>query len=199
VRVFNQRFELIATHIRHGPGGFSTQEAHLHAFKVSRVERGAQDLLARAGQLGTAIGQWAQTLHESRGVAGIRPLLGLLALAKKFPVPILEEACAAASRHGAYRLRVVRQLAQRRLDQTQEQAPLLEDHPLIRPLAEYGQVAHVAAWHPVLGGGETSGPSFPRPPDPPPLPSLFLFRADTDSAMPTTVPDDPAPPLLPTQ
>lgn len=36
VRIFNQRFELIATHIRHGPCGFSTLDAHLHSAKISR-------------------------------------------------------------------------------------------------------------------------------------------------------------------
>ena len=55
VRVFDQRFELIATHIRHGPGGFSTLDAHLHSAKISRVERGAQDLIDRAKALGPAI------------------------------------------------------------------------------------------------------------------------------------------------
>jgi hypothetical protein len=140
VRIFNQRFELIATHIRHGPGGFSTLDAHLHAAKISRVERGAQELIDRARALGTAIGQWAEALHEQRGVTGIRPLLGLLSLVKKFPIAILEDACAAAHRHGAYRLRTVRHLAQKRLDASTQEATLLDTHPLIRPLAEYSQI-----------------------------------------------------------
>jgi transposase len=181
VRVFNQRFELIATHIRHGPGGFSTLDAHLHAAKISRVERGAQELLDRARALGPAIGQWAEALHQQRGVSGIRPLLGLLSLVKRFPIPILEDACAAAHRHGAYRLRSVRQLAQNRLAASVEQSTFLEAHPLIRPLAEYSQVVTVTAWDTVLGAGEPEAPVSPAP-KPPPPPSLFSVRAAPDCA-----------------
>jgi transposase len=186
VRIFNQRFELIATHIRHGPGGFSTLDAHLHAAKISRVERGAQELIERARALGPAIGQWAEALHQQRGVTGVRPILGLLSLVKKFPAPILDDACAAAHRHGAYRLRTVRQLAQHRLDAQLEQAAFLEAHPLIRPLAEYSQRVTVAACDAVLGAGEPAAlvSLAPKPPSPP---SLFPAREVADSAAPLPV------------
>jgi transposase len=190
VRVFNQRFELIATHIRHGPGGFSTLDAHLHSAKISRVERGAQELIDRAKALGPSIGQWAEALHQQRGVTGVRPILGLLGLVKKFPVPILDDACAAAHRHGAYRLRTVRQLAQNRLDAAVEETELLDAHPLIRPLTEYSQVVIVAAWDPGLGAGEPAAPVSPAP-KPPPPPSLFPVRDAPDRAAPPSI--DPAP------
>jgi hypothetical protein len=141
VRVFNQRQELITSHVKRRPGSFSTLDTHLHSAKISQVERGAEVLLGRARQLDPHIGQWAQAMLADRGIAGIRPLLGLLGLVKKFPVGIVAEACAAAQRHGAYRLRNVRQLAQR-YQEGKEESPLLDEHPLIRPLAEYaGKVA----------------------------------------------------------
>lgn len=195
VRVFNQRFELIATHIRHGPGGFSTLDAHLHSAKISRVERGAQELIDRAKALGSAIGQWAEALHKQRGVTGVRPILGLLSLVKKFPIAILDDACAAAHRHGAYRLRVVRQLAQNRLDASVEQAELLDAHPLIRPLAEYSQVVTVSAWDTVLGAGEPEAPVSPAP-KPPPPPSLFPVRDVADGTTPPMIDPDPDAPLF---
>jgi hypothetical protein len=111
-------------------------------------------LIERAKALGPAIGLWAEALHEQRGVTGIRPILGLLGLVNKFSVAILDDACAAAQRHGAYRLRTVRQLAQNRLDIATEQAALLDVHPLIRPLTEYGQALTVGAWDTALGAGE---------------------------------------------
>ena len=40
VRVFNQRLEQIAVHVRHEPGRFSTQAAHIAPEKISGVERG---------------------------------------------------------------------------------------------------------------------------------------------------------------
>jgi transposase len=173
VRLFNQRLELIATHVKRLPGSFSTQEAHLHAAKISRVERGAHELLARAGQLGPGVNQWAKAMLEERGIAGIRVLLGLLSLAKKHAPEVLDTACAAAYRHGAYRLRAVRQLARRRQqEQASLLAPLLATHPLIRPLAEYSRLVPVAAWHAGLGAGEPEAPVSPAP-KPPPPPSLF--------------------------
>jgi hypothetical protein len=85
----------------------------------------------------------------------------------------------------------VRQLAQRH-HQQQAVAPLLDEHPLIRPLTEYGQLVAVAAWDAVLGAGEPSAQVSPAP-NPPPLPSLSLSRMDglvttrndSDAAEPT--------------
>jgi transposase len=182
VRIFNQRFELIATHAkRFLPGGFSTQDVHLHSAKISRVELGAQQLLARASLLGEHVGAWAKALLQERGVTGVRPLLGLLGLAKKYSTTVLESACAAAHRHGAYRLRNVRQLAQRHHEQ-QAVAPLLDEHPLIRPLAEYSQLVAVAAWDTGLGAGEPSAQVSPAP-KPPPLPSLFAVHVEVASSL----------------
>ena len=195
VRILNQRFELIATHIRHGPGGFSTLDAHLHSAKISRVERGAQELIDRARELGPSIGQWAQALHEQRSITGVRPILGLLSLVKKFPVTILDDACAAAHRHGAYRLRTVRQLAQNRLDACREQTTLLEAHPLIRPLAEYSQVVTDCAWDAGLGAGEPEAPVSPAP-KPPPPPSLFSVREAPDGTTPPLIDLVPESPLV---
>jgi len=184
VRIFNQRLELIATHVKHLPGSFSTQTVHLHSRKISRIELGAQELLSRARQLGPEVGAWAQAMLRERGLTGIRPLLGLLSLAKKFPVRVLEDACAAAGRHGAFRLRSVRQLAQRYAHA--EETPLLDTHPLIRPLAEYGHVVHALARDARLGAGEPEAPVSPAP-KPPPPPSLSLFRLDRQG---TTAADD---------
>ena len=47
VRIFNERWEQIAVHVKHEPGRFSTQRAHLAAEKISAVERGADWLLSR--------------------------------------------------------------------------------------------------------------------------------------------------------
>ena len=171
VRIFNQRFELIATHVKRLPGGFSTQDTHLHSAKISKVERGAQQLLARADLLGTQVGIWAQAMIDERGVTGIRSLLGLLSLAKKYSPTVLETACAAAHRHGAYRLRNVRQLAQRHHEQRADTS-LLTEHPLIRPLTEYGQRVTVAAWDTGLGAGAPSAQVSPAPK--PPTPSFPL-------------------------
>jgi hypothetical protein len=146
VRVFNQRFELLATHVKHGPGSFNTLEVHLPSAKISQVERGARSLINRAAQLGPHCETWAKALLQERGLAGLRPLLGFLGLAKRHPVPALEDACATAHRHGSYRLRSIRRLAEN-YAQRHATGPLLDEHPLIRPLSEYADLAGVTIWN----------------------------------------------------
>jgi transposase len=147
MRVFNQRFELLATHVKHLPGSFSTLDVHLNSAKISEVERGTRSLLKRAAQLGPHSETWAKAMLQERGIAGVRPLLGFLGLAKRHPVPVLEDACAIAHRHGAYRLKNVRRLAENYAERhaaAAAAAELLDEHPLIRPLSEYGDLAHVS-------------------------------------------------------
>jgi transposase len=144
VRLFNHRFELVATHVRHLPGRFSTLDQHVPTQKRNPVDKSAQELLQQAQRLGPRTGQWAKAMLQDRGVAGIRPLLGLLSLAKKHDVAHLERACASAHDHGVYRLRTLRHLLERQ-PQKEESAPFLEQHLLIRPLAEYGQRARACS------------------------------------------------------
>jgi len=147
VRLFNHRFELVATHVHHLPGRFSTLDQHVPTQKRNPVDQSAQELLAKAQRLGPHTGQWAKALLQDRGVAGIRPLLGLLSLAKKHDVAQIEQACQSAHGHGVYRLRTVRHLLERQ-PSAAESAPFLEQHPLIRPLTTYGQWARASS-HPL--------------------------------------------------
>jgi transposase len=166
VRVFNQCFELLATHVKHLPGSFSTLDVHIHSAKISAVERGTRSLLQRAAQLGPHSETWAKAMLQERGITGVRPLLGFLGLAKRHPVPVLEDACEVAHRHGAYRLKSVRRLAENYAERhaaAAAAAALLEEHPLIRPLSAYGDLAHV---HWDQCGSRASSPHSP-PPSPP--------------------------------
>jgi hypothetical protein len=81
-------------------------------------------------------------LH-ARGIEGTRVLQGLLALTKKHPWRKLEAACEIALSHGCWRLRSLRQLLLRG-GERQEPLPFLDEHPIIRPLADYGAVVEQA-------------------------------------------------------
>jgi len=142
VRIFSERMETIATHVKREPGRFSTQPQHLADRKISSVERGADWLLAKIGSLGPQCSGWAQAVMHERGVEGVRVLQGLLALAGRHAVADLERACAIATSHGAYHLRTVRVLLTRHDASRQEPLPFLEEHPLIRDLSAYGQFVH---------------------------------------------------------
>lgn len=135
VRVFNQRMEPIALHCRHEPGRFSTDPVHIHSQKRSIIERGADWLLERAGQLGPPAGQWAQSMMANRGPQGIRVLQGFLSLAEKHSPKQINEACRLALSHGAWRLSELRGLLERPCEQ--DQLEFISEHPLIRNLSEY--------------------------------------------------------------
>jgi transposase len=141
VRIFNSRMEPIALHARQEFGRFSTHGGHIAAEKITGVERGAAWLLQKIRWVGPQTMRWAEAMLAERGIEGVRVLQGLLALTKKHPSAELEAACDAAWRHQAYRLRTLRTLLKRRTAR-QELLPLLDEHPLIRPLAEYGQFVH---------------------------------------------------------
>jgi hypothetical protein len=146
VRIFNDRMEQIALHVRREPGRFSTQQVHVAAEKISGVERGAAWLLGRVSRLGPHSTAWAEAMVAARGVEGVRVLQGLLSLADRHPVVAIERACEIAASYGAYHLRTVRSLIER--DAPKQQAlPFLEEHPMIRPLSDYGQFVHDAFQH----------------------------------------------------
>ena len=138
VRVFNERLVQIALHAQKLPGQFSTHDQHIVTQKINAVERGAEYLLTKVRRLGVGCTRWAEAMLQSRGVAGVRVLQGLLHLARKHLSAALEKACSAAHAHGAYRLRTVRALLKRQ-DVAQPLLEFMDEHPLIRPLSDYGQ------------------------------------------------------------
>jgi hypothetical protein len=89
-------------------------------------------LLRRAGHAGTQIGILSVTIYQRQGEAGIRRILGILSLAKKYGTAALEDACAAAIEIGVPEYRFVRRYLERR-----PQLSLRQVDPLIRELTEY--------------------------------------------------------------
>jgi transposase len=156
VRIFNGRWEQIAVHVRHEPGRFSTHGQHLPNEKINGLERGASYLLNKVSAIGSQTQQWAEAMLTARGLEGTRVLQGLLALARKHSSQTLEKASEIALSHGCYRLRTIRQLLQRETAK-QEPLPFLDEHPLIRPLDDYGQIVaraiHRQADRPSVGEG----------------------------------------------
>ena len=141
VRIFNQRFEQIALHVRQESGKFSTLEPHVASEKITGVERGAEWLLKKIALVGDQTTRWSEAMLASRGIEGVRVLQGLLSLTKKHRSEDLERACGAAWRHQAFQLRTVRKLLERQVSE-QQVFDFLNEHPVIRPMAEYGEFVH---------------------------------------------------------
>jgi transposase len=144
VRIYNERMQPIAVHIKKEPGRFSTPQEYIASEKISMVERGAAWLMGKVAiRLGPHSTTWAEAMIQARGVEGVRVLQGLLSLASRHPLSAIERACEIATGYGAYHLRTIRALIKRQAPK-QELLPFLSDHPMIRPMAEYGQFVHDA-------------------------------------------------------
>lgn len=139
VRIFDERMKLIATHVRHEPGRFSTHSSHIAGPKIACVERGLDWLMGRVRLIGPNSQRWAESVVTSRGIQAVRVLQGLLNLAKRHPSAALERACDTAASRGVNHLRTLRKLLERPAPE-QEPLPFLDDHPLIRHLSEYGRI-----------------------------------------------------------
>jgi len=72
-----------AVHVQRQPGAFSTLDAHISAQKISGIERGTAWFLRRAECIGPHAAEWSQSMLNSRGIEGVRVLMGLLSLVNR--------------------------------------------------------------------------------------------------------------------
>lgn len=131
VRLLDPRTgELLREHVRQKRGGYRIQKEDY----PKRTPLGTVQLLARAERAGAHIGAFCQAIHRQQGERGVRRILGVLALAKKFGLAAVEEACTTALELGVHEYRFVRRYLERR-----PQAPLTlqQVNPLIRELVHY--------------------------------------------------------------
>jgi hypothetical protein len=94
-------------------------------------------LLHRASHAGPNIGKLCQAIHQRQGQVGVRRILGVLSLAKRFGPVLVDEACAAALELGIQEYHFVRRYLER-----QPSLPLTlhQVDPLIRELQQYRDV-----------------------------------------------------------
>ena len=92
---------------------------------------------ARAARAGAHIGLLCEAIHRRDGERGVRRILGVLALVKKYGPAVVEDACAAALDLGVADYRFVRRYLERHA-----LAPLTlrQVDPLIRELTHYRDV-----------------------------------------------------------
>lgn len=143
VRIFNKELQQIAIHAQREPGRFATDDRHIVAEKRGGIERGTAWWLRKARSIGADTGRWAEAMLQQRGIPGVRVLMGLVSLTNKHTDTAVDQACRVAQSHGVYRLRIIRELLKRQAPE-QEQFDFIQEHPLIRSLADYGQLVHNA-------------------------------------------------------
>jgi transposase len=131
VRILAPRTGALLREHRRKPRGW--REVHPDD-RPRRTPPGVLHLLARAKRAGTSIGTLCQSIHEHRREAGVRRIQGVLSLAKRHGVALVEDACREALELGAPDYRFVRRWVERH---PPPQALLRQVDPLIRELSHY--------------------------------------------------------------
>jgi transposase len=119
---------LLREHLRQKRGWYRIQPEDHPKRRPLQVSQ----LLWRTERAGAHIGKLCHLIYGQLGEPGIRRILGVLALAKKFGTAALEDACSAALEMGVHEYRFVR----RYLERT-PQLSLRQVDPLIRELTHY--------------------------------------------------------------
>jgi transposase len=131
VRLLNPKTgQLLREHVRQKRGWYRIKEED----HPKRTPLRTSQLLWRAGRAGAHIGALCDAIHRQQGEVGVRRILGVLSLAKKYGTAAVDEACAAALDMGVQEYRFVRRYLERC-----PQAPLSlqQVDPLIRELVQY--------------------------------------------------------------
>jgi transposase len=122
--------QLLREHLRQKRGGYRIQEEdHPKKMPLSTTQ-----LLRRTEHAGAQIGKLCQLIYQRQAETGIRRILGMLSLIKKYGAAAVEEACATALDVGVHEYRFVRRYLERR---PHPQMFLRQIDPLIRGLTEY--------------------------------------------------------------
>jgi len=129
VRILDPRnYQLLCEHLRQFPGNYRINDED----RSNKTPPSTVHLLARAAKAGPHIGQLCEAIFRNEADLGIRRILGVLSLAKKYGVAAVEDACAAALDLGVENYRFVRRYLERH-----PQLSLRHVDPLIRELSEY--------------------------------------------------------------
>jgi hypothetical protein len=120
--------QLLREHIRQKRGWYRIKEEDHPTRTPLRISQ----VLWRAERTGSHMGTLCSLIYRQQGEVGIRRILGVLALAKKFGIPATEDACTAALEMGVHEYRFVRRYLERG-----PQLSLKQVDPLIRELVQY--------------------------------------------------------------
>jgi transposase len=122
--------QLLREHVRAPRGWHRIQDED----RPSRTPRPTQALLTRAAKAGAHIGTVCGSIYQQDGPAGVRRILGVLSLAKKYGPAAVEDAAKAALELGVPTYRFVRRYLERHLPVP---LTLRQVDPLIRQLTLY--------------------------------------------------------------
>ncbi len=131
VRLIDPRTgQLLREHLGQKRGGHRIRDED----RPKRTPQHTHQLLARAHKAGANIGAVCDAIHHRQAEAGVRRIMGMLSLAKKYGSAVCDQACAAALELGVSEYQFVRRYLER---SQQPPLSLRQIDPLIRELTQY--------------------------------------------------------------
>jgi transposase len=130
---------LLREHVRQKPGWYRIKKED----RPKKMPLQVSQLLWRAGRAGSHIGTLCHLIYGQLGEVGIRRILGVLSLAKKFGPAATDDACAAALEMGVHEYRFIRRYLERA-----PQLTLRQVDPLIRELVHYRDLINLRTKEP---------------------------------------------------
>ena len=128
-----QTGQLLREHLRQKRGWHRIQDED----RSPRTPSSTLQVLERATRAGANIGKLCESIYQRQGQMGVRRILGVLSLAKRFGPVRVEEACTEAVALGVREYHFVRRYLERQLDLP---LTLQQVDPLIRELQQYRDV-----------------------------------------------------------
>jgi len=151
VRLFNEKYELVATHERATrPGTHQTHRDHYPAEKLPGLERTHASCLAQAAELGLAVQQTVEQILADPVLEQVHQAGRLLRLSEKYGCQRLNDACQRALDYGDPAYKTVKGILKQNLDQESQPIPIQLPlaHTFSRQPDELvGALAEVPTWN----------------------------------------------------
>ena len=133
--------QCVGVYTRAPAGTFNAHDEYRPAHKPARQQAYQENLLAKAGRIGSQALSWAKAAIEERDVRAYRLLQGMIALTRKHPRERVDWACGIALERRLFRYKPVRRLVEQAAARAPVQLPLIQSHDIIRNLSEYAEEA----------------------------------------------------------
>jgi transposase len=125
VRLFNEKYELVATHERASqPGSRQTHRDHYPPEKLPGLERTRESCLAQAAELGLAVQQVVEQILADPVLDRIHQAGRLVRLSEKYGAQRLHDACQRALDYGDPAYKTVKNILKHHLDQQEAPIPI---------------------------------------------------------------------------
>lgn len=141
VRIFDERFSAVVVHAKGEDGSFTASGVHIDPRKRSRRELGREALLGALALIGPQTVRWGEGVLTARGLAGERALVGVSEMSRQYGARVVEVGAELAAAAGHWHLPELRDHCRQIALQRRDGLQLTQEHPLIRSLDHYAQVA----------------------------------------------------------